>query len=208
MPAEYFVRIFKGKYPKLKFFNKKKLINKKVLDLGCAEARHLRFLREMQLQCYGVDIDPMIIRSNKKNKNNKNIIFKVGENKKIPFEDNYFDILVSWNSCYYMGSKDDKFERHRDEILRVLKKGGKIILSIPKPSCFIFKNSVKISKKYVLIKNDYFKGRNGLIFRKFSSLNEILKEFKGFIKNYSSADIESDCFGLNYSWWIVVINLR
>ena len=59
------------------------------------------------------------------NKKNKNIVFKVGKNKKIPFEDNYFDILVSWNSYYYMGSKEDHFEKHRDEIQRVLKKREK-----------------------------------------------------------------------------------
>ena len=61
------------------------------------------------------------------------------------FKSNYFNMLLSWNSCYYMSPEDPfNFQKHVFEISRVLKKNGTIIISIPKKTCFIFKDSKKI----------------------------------------------------------------
>ena len=58
-------------------------------------------------------------------------IIKVGNNSHLPFDPSFFDYLLSWNSCYYMGDNLD-FNLHVNEYARVLKKNGYLIMAIPK----------------------------------------------------------------------------
>lgn len=203
-PSEGIIRIFLGNYPKLRFKYKKK---QKILDLGYGDGRHLLFLKKQNLTVYGVEISEKINEITrkllKKNKVN-NLILKKGNNEKIPFDKEYFDHLVSWNSCYYMQNHNSNFEDHVKEMARVLKKSGYIILSIPKFNCFIFDKAKIIRKKYVVIKNDYFKGRNGQIMRRFKNVNEIKLDFSKYFKDFIISEIDMEWFGLKYSWHVVI----
>ena len=128
---------------------------------------------------------------------------KVGNNSNIPYGKSFFDFLLSWNSCYYMDG-DLAFEKVVKEFARVLKKDGYLILSIPKKTCFIYKNSKKVKKGYRMIMDDPFKVRNGQIMRYFKNENEIKYSFSKYFKNFIFASIEDDCFGLNYHWHLLV----
>ena len=78
-----------------------------------------------------------------------------------------FDILVSWNSSYYMYLTPNLNFKLHERIWRILKKNGFIIMSLPKRSSYIFKNSKYFKNGYRIIKNDYFKLRNGEVMRVF-----------------------------------------
>ena len=203
-PAEYVIRIFKGEYPNLDF-NKKEFRNKKICDIGCGDGRNIVLLDQCGFETYGTEITKEIVEKTKVNLKKLDIDsdIRIGTNEKIPFEENFFDYVLSWNSCYYMG-KNNSFENHVKEFNRILKPGGYLILSIPKKTSFLFSESEEISRGYQKIKNDPFKVRNGAILRMFKDENEIKENFSEFFTDFVFGSIEDDCFGLKYDWHLVV----
>lgn len=201
-PAEAIIRIFKGKYPKLDLKYKKK---NKILDIGFGDGRHLFFFKSLGLDVYGVDIHKDIIENIKTK--NMNFKLKIGSADYLPFKNNFFNIIVAWNSCYYMGKNKDNlnFCNVVKEIAKKIKKNGSLICSVPTKENFIFKDSEVIKKNYRLIKNDFFSQlRNGEIMRCFSSYLDIKNEFGIHFKNFQFSKISIDCFGLAYEWLIFV----
>lgn len=204
-PSEYVIRIFKGKYPRLNLLTKP-YKNKKICDLGCGEGRNVPLLLGCGFDVYATEITQDIVNNVKTNLNKlgfKNITLKVGFNDNLPFRDNYFDFLLSWNVCYYMGKHKD-FGKFVKEYARVLKKDGYLILSIPKKTSFIYKGSVKRGREYRIIKQDPFNIRNGEILRVFQDKYDIEKTFSSYFYRFVFASIHDDCFGYNYHWHIVV----
>ncbi len=106
--------------------------NKKVLDIGC-EAGYisLKILEKKPSDLYAIDITEDALKEFKnklKNKNYKsNIIIKKAFLQKIPFKDNFFDIAV----CTEVIEHAPNVEKGFEEINRVLKKGGRLILTFP-----------------------------------------------------------------------------
>ncbi len=203
-PSEYVIRIFKGTYPKLKL-NREQFKNKKICDLGCGDGRNLILLNECGFKLFGVEISEEIIKQTKNNLKQLGIspILKAGTNEKIPFKDSFFDYLLSWNSCYYMG-KNSNFELHVKEMARVLKKNGYLVVSVPKKTCFIFKDSKKVGKNLMLIQNDPFKIRNGERLWIFKNQKELRDTFSKYFHNFVFASVEDDCFGYEYHWDLMV----
>ena len=67
-------------------------------------------LKECGFNVYGMEITDKIVKKINKNLRSsgiKRISVKVGTNSEIPFKDKYFNYLLSWNSCYYMGNESD-----------------------------------------------------------------------------------------------------
>lgn len=203
-PSEYVIRIFKGSYPRL-HLSQENFKNKKILDMGCGDARHMLFLSRLGFDSYGVDISNEIVQSANNRLRNHGISenVKIGYNVSIPFDNSMFDYTLSWNSCYYMGSNRD-FDKHLSELSRVTKDSGKLILSIPKKSCFIYKDSKKLQNGYAEITNDPFNLRNGEVLKYFNDENDIKNTFSKYFKNFTFGSIEDDCFGFNYHWHLCI----
>ena len=203
-PAEYVIRIFKGKYPRLNL--DKNFHNKKICDVGCGSGRNFVLLQECGFDLYGVEISDVIVakvRSNLIKMNINDADIRVGSNLDIPFDDDYFDYLLSWNGCYYMGDNRN-FDDYVKEFAHVLKPEGYLILSIPKKTCFIYQDSELLNKGYIIVKNDPFNIRNGEILRIFENEEEIIQSFSKHFKNFVFASVEDDCFGYNYHWHLVI----
>jgi len=203
-PDVFLTRILKGTYPKLKFKTKK---NFKILDIGFGQGRHFHLFKSLNFKIYGTEISQKLVNYTQKNFKRKIKIEKLitGTNENTNYPSNNFDIAVSWNSSYYMTlTKNYDYKLHVNEFNRVLKKNGYLIMSVPKQTSFIFKNSKKFKKGYRVIKDDYFKVRNGEVMRVFANKQEIIKEFSPKFKNFCFSDVHDDCFGLNYHWYIFV----
>lgn len=203
-PSEYVIRIFKGSYPRLNF-DKNSFKNKKICDLGCGDGANLVLLHQCGFDIYGVEITEEIVDRVKSNLNKLNVSaeVRVGTNNNIPFEDNLFDFLLSWNACYYMEKQRD-FNVYVREFSRVLNKDGYLVLSIPKKSCFIYHGSEKLKDGYQIIKNDPFNIRNGEVLRMFEDEKEIEEVFSRYFKNFVFGSAHDDCFGFDYHWHLVV----
>ena len=203
-PSEYVIRIFKGSYPRLNF-DKLSYKGKRICDTGCGDGRNMVLLSQCGFDTYGVELTKEIVNKVTSDLNKLNVLseIRVGTNQNIPFDDNFFDFILSWNSCYYMGENRD-FSTHVKEFSRILKKDGYLILSIPKKTCFIYHGSEKLKDGYQIIRNDPFNIRNGEILRMFEDEKEIENEFSKYFKNFIFASVHDDCFGFDYHWHLVI----
>jgi ubiquinone/menaquinone biosynthesis C-methylase UbiE len=101
--------------------------NKSVLDLGCGGGRTTYFLCEKAARTIGVDISEGLIQAAK----NKypGVHFHVGDATQLGFKDKTFDaVLFSFNGLDCLYPKDQRNQAIR-EIFRVMRQGGKFILS-------------------------------------------------------------------------------
>ncbi len=205
-PSEYVIRILKGSFPRLNL-DKAAFRGSRFCDAGCGDGRNLLLAKTCGFDTFGVEISEEIVakvRSNLSKAGIEQVDVRVGSNSKIPFGDEFFDYLLSWNACYYMGGVLD-FDAYVREFARVLRKDGYLILSIPKKSCFIFKTSEPAGKEgYRIIRNDPFKVRDGEILRMFNDEKEIEAVFSPFFKDFIFASIHDDCFGYEYHWHLAV----
>jgi len=104
----------------------------RVLDLGCGAGWASRLLARMvaggerEGQVIGLDVsDEMIRRARAKSTEHENLMFIVGSAQQIPWEENFFDKVLSVESFYYYGDQ----ERTLSELFRVMApKGGLFIL--------------------------------------------------------------------------------
>ena len=204
-PSEPVIRLFKGEYPKLNL-RKDSFYGKKIGDIGCGDGRNLVLLKQVGFDAYGVEITQQIVDKIVSNLNNGGIFdatVKVGTNDSLPFEPNFFDYLLSWNACYYMGDSR-KFDSYVKEFARVLKPEGYLVLSIPKKSCFIYHDSKSLIPGYQIITNDPFNLRNGEVLRMFEDEKDVESTFSSAFKDFVFGSIEDDYFGYDYHWHIVV----
>lgn len=203
-PSEYVIRIFKGAYPKINF-EKKSFERKKICDIGFGTGRNLVFLHECGFDLYGTEISKEIVDMTKNNLCKMSILtdLKIGRNDLLPFENDFFDFLLSWNSCYYMGQNYD-FNTHVLEMARIMKDKGYLIMSIPMKTNFIFIDSEEFKQGYRIIRKDPFNVRNGEILKIFEDDNEIKETFSKYFDNFIFASIYDDCFGYNYHWHVII----
>ncbi len=204
-PSEYYImRIFRGTYPKLQF-GKLNLEGKKIIDISCGDGRNIQLLNECGFDIYGTEITQKIVERTKTNLHDWGIKadIRVGTNDNIPFEEAFFDFAMSWNAIYYMNQERD-FEKYVKEIARVIKPDGYLVLSVPMNNCYIFKDSQPINNRYRIIKDDYFKLRNGEVFRVFNNQSDIKEDFGDYFTDFIISELHYDCFGLAYNHYMVV----
>lgn len=103
----------------------------KVLDIGCGYGRLAEEIVKLYpyVFIYGIDIAPRFITlfNQRLKKHGKALL---GDMKKLPFKDNYFDYIYVVASFMYLESKRDQ-EKGMKEIFRVLRRGGKVLFIEP-----------------------------------------------------------------------------
>ncbi len=105
----------------------------RVLDLGCGAGWATRLLAQLVAggerpgQVVGLDVsDEMVRRARGASTQYDNILFVVGSAQQIPWEENFFDKVLSVESFYYYGDQD----RALDELFRVIAPKGELFILI------------------------------------------------------------------------------
>src|SRR3990167_4672206 len=104
---------------------------KVVLDVGCRYSNLVLTLASLGYKTYGIDIEPYPY-------SHRNLKFITGDIRSTDFDKNFFDCIVAVSTLEHIGlrfyektKKDLKGDRKAiEEIMRILKPGGKFISSI------------------------------------------------------------------------------
>ncbi len=121
---------------------------KNVLDIACGEGYGSSLIADAAKAVTGVDIDPTTITLATQKYQKQNLSFLTGSAAKILCDDNCFDVVISFETIEH----HDKHDEMMQEIKRVLKPGGVLIISSPdklfysdKPG---FKNPFHVKELY------------------------------------------------------------
>jgi len=138
--------------PKKRFELAKKnvtLKNKIMLDIGAGNgAQTTLFLNEVK-KCYAVEIEPIRLNEFKKfneKHNIRNCKLVLVKDELLPFDSNFFDIVTCFETLEHTYNEGKML----DEISRVLKKDGYLIMSVPNKWFLFETHGVKRPyKKYI-----------------------------------------------------------
>jgi SAM-dependent methyltransferase len=98
---------------------------KKVLDAGCGGGRNLVYFLRNGYEVYGIDPNPNAVSAVKQLSQYANAEenFVVASTENLPFDDNYFDLVIS-SAVLHFADSTDHFDDMIQSMWRVLKPGG------------------------------------------------------------------------------------
>lgn len=135
---------------------KKYCENKIVLDAASWSGYWSFALSHVAKKVFWLDISKTAVEYCKKHVVSKNLNFVLWNGKDIPFDDNTFDVVVSFETIEHIKN----YENFLKEIRRVLKKWGILIMSTPNFKWEIWKNKWHVSnfdhKQFVAAVSKYF----------------------------------------------------
>lgn len=98
----------------------------KILDLGCGNGISARLLNQADFDVVGTDISPLFLEE-AHTWENPNLRYQVCDVLELPFEDETYDVICSNELIEHLPD----IERALTEMIRVVRKGGRIVLSGP-----------------------------------------------------------------------------
>ncbi|HLD57474.1 MAG TPA: class I SAM-dependent methyltransferase [archaeon] len=103
----------------------------KLLDVGCGIGNSTLPFAKAGFECVGVDISPKMVELAKRysEKHKAKINFKKGNILDIPLPANRFDYVISIAALHHLDSEEKRLSA-LEEIKRVLKKKGKVFLTV------------------------------------------------------------------------------
>lgn len=191
----------------------------KILEVGCGNGSNLTRLNKWGYKnTYGIDISKLFIKEAKR-RGLKNVYSYNGE--KLPFSDNYFDLISSFNVLEHVENP----KQYLGEQVKKLKKEGVIILGCPNFLSIIhqanhpqlkgtkqkIRNIITVLSKLVNSKNLGFKKMKPILRKKFEYDDDAivvtnLIDLRSFFKNNKCAMLYESGF-INYDTLIYkVIN--
>lgn len=107
------------------------LVEKNILDVGCYDGTLLSLLKNRNNNLFGIEASDWGVEQCKRKDINVKQFYFDGENK-LPFEDDFFDVVITGEIIEHIFDTDF-FLR---EVHRVLKPGGKLLISTPNIASF------------------------------------------------------------------------
>ncbi len=149
--------------------------NMKVLDVGCGFGNNLLPFLELGCDCYGTEVTKDMAEQTEiiLKERGYNVKIEEGKNNKLPFEDDFFDLLLSIGVIHYEGNEENLIKGLK-EYNRVLKKYGRLLLITVAPEHVIIKKAKLVDKNIYKIQNYDF--RDGIDFYCFND-KEVIKSF-------------------------------
>jgi len=199
-PSETLIRLFKGPYVPA---TGKKFQGKKVLEVGFGNANNLVFLGTLGMSLYGVEIKADLCDAVREKLAGYGLRadLREGTNLRLPFTDNEFDFLVSWNVLHYENTEKNILAGLR-EYARVLKPNGRFFLSTTGPEHKILNGATKVGPhRYQIGRDDDF--RKGEIYFYFDSAEYIHHYFSQCFREIQVGRTHDFFFTETLDWFIV-----
>lgn len=177
----------------------------KILDLGCGDGFYLHLLSnlDLEIELVGSDYDKNALNSAQKNLNtNKIKLVQADLMKKLPFPNDYFDGIIMSEVLEHL--QDDV--KGMKEVRRILKKGGRVVLSVPNIDYPFFWDPInwiiqRIFKTH--IKSGFWAGIWNQHLRLYSTTQVRSVLDKSGFKNIKTATLTHFCLPFNHH----IINL-
>jgi len=202
-PVEFVVRAFLGNYPRLSNRDTG-YPGTRVLDLGFGDGRNMPLLANLGMEVHGVEIAAEICAQTGERlaRLGTSAQLRVGRNRSIPYEGQFFDHVLACHACYYV-DPGTSFNDNVIEISRVVKPGGRLVCSLPIGTSYIFAGSKDLGSKHMEIKNDPYGVRNGYVLKKFDSESEIVSALGEKFSDFQIGSCRNDFWGIEEHVWTV-----
>ncbi len=166
--------------------------NKTVLDIACGEGYGSKLIAGKASTVYGVDIDPVTIKNAKQKYAAPNLSFLEGSADNIPLKASTVDVVVSFETIEH----HDKHEEMMNEIKRVLKPGGILIMSSPEKKSEVSFNEFHVKElsrtEFIKLINQSFR------FSKFYSQKIAFGSVIAPIENATGSNFEFEYGGFEH----------
>lgn len=149
-----------------------------LLDVGCASGYFTVYFKNKAKNICGVDINKNLIEEAKKNY--KGVKFILLKSEKLPFKSNTFDVVTILDVLEHV----DNDKIMINEIYRVLKKNGLLILSVPNQGLFTFldADNIKITMPYLYRVMYFIVKRDSPLIKKEKHKHYSIRELNELIK--------------------------
>ena len=168
----------------VKLINDLNLSKKKILDFGCLDGTFLSFLNRNNNKLYGVDASSFAVKeSRKKDIEVKQYFFD--DKTPIPYADKTFDLVILGEVIEHIYDTDFLLQ----ELHRVLKKGGLLLVSTPNIASFGRRASLLLGLNPIIETSPNEKDSSGHIrYFTFDSLKALLEK-NSFSEIFSNTDV-------------------
>lgn len=168
--------------------------NKKVLDIACGEGYGANLLSLVASEVIGIDVDSTTINNAKRKYFAQNISFQKGSILEIPVNNDYFDIIVSFETLEHVSDH----EKTISELKRVLHPDGILLISTPDKLSYsektgnrnIFHKKELYKTEFMSLLKAYFKEVK-FLGQSSCSMSMIINETKTIEEVYFSGDYNS-----------------
>jgi len=164
-----------------KFLHKHITKNAQILEVGCGDGRSIKDVLDITKNIAAIDHDLKAVDDAINNfKNYPSIKIVLADAKNIPFKDETFDFILCLTT--FANFADNKY-KILEEMKRVLKKDGKIIISVFSEDAFeermkVYKNIPSTIKKVIDNRTVIFEGSGEDIVSEQFSQDELKKIFE------------------------------
>jgi len=108
------------------------------LDIGFGRGANLMLLAQSEFEAYGLEVSQESVDAAREMaaRVNTNLQLDLLEGTDLPFEDSFYDLVVSWNAVYCYGQRSNVHDAI-EEMRSVLKPGGVLLMSVIHPGSFM-----------------------------------------------------------------------
>lgn len=130
-PDENLLRLIRGKYAEVPRSGR-------VLDVGFGTGNNLVMLAHTGYEAHGLEVSEESVDRARAIAERAGVTLQLGvlHGTSLPYADNFFDVVVSWNAVYYFGTRSLVAKALAD-FYRVLRPGGVLLMSVIHPNSFM-----------------------------------------------------------------------